>query len=323
MRPSAGRAPRIGSTPSVTSMQTTSSGSARPGDRCRVVAPQPDVFERSRLLAVGRIEKRRRASVRDADAGRGVIDVYEPIGVRVRQRLQQHALNHAEDRGIRADADRERHHRDRREQRQLHQAPNHMSHACRYAIDNRFVASPPVDRRVAPRLLSSRQTAPVRLSAGRQHTRLTNGGPHEKPSGSPCTWKRGRTPFSRDSTEKGTAPFRGAQVRRKRLHTRVRRDGHACVTAGLWLIAAGSYPRSASRSAREILATPLVLSPRQASRCSRRWWRLSNSSAAPRYRPSARADRGSPRRRATQLITRRCRSRRRCGAGSRCRRSNR
>jgi hypothetical protein len=79
-----------------------------------------------------------------------------------------------------------------------------------------------------------------------------------------------------------------------RAHTHASvRAGHACVMEVCVVTAADSCRRSASRSAHEILAKPLVLSQSQASQCLKRRWRSSSSPAAPTCRPSARVDLGS------------------------------
>ena len=61
-------------------------------------------------------------AVADLGARHVLPDADEPRGVRVRQRTDEHAVHDAEDRGVRADAERERRDRDGREQRRARQA---------------------------------------------------------------------------------------------------------------------------------------------------------------------------------------------------------
>ncbi len=62
------------------------------------------------------------ADVREIEAGRMVVDEDDPLGVGIRQRLDQHGIHHREDRHARSDAECERGGRDRRESRPARQA---------------------------------------------------------------------------------------------------------------------------------------------------------------------------------------------------------
>ena len=77
-------------------------------ERLRARAPLEEV---QRMHRDGRLRIRRLFPERD-----------EATGIRIRQRTQQHRVDEAEDRGVRADAEREREHGDRREARALAEA---------------------------------------------------------------------------------------------------------------------------------------------------------------------------------------------------------
>ena len=78
------------------------------GHALRVGLPHRHVPEHAAVLLVSEVEERRRAGVRQADAGGGVVEHDQLVGIRIRQRLEQHAFDHAEDRRIGADANRKR-----------------------------------------------------------------------------------------------------------------------------------------------------------------------------------------------------------------------
>ena len=79
-----------------------------------------ETFKRARSLAV--ISKQRvvEIHVRQAFRRRGVPEGHQSIRFFDRQWPQQHRIDDTEDRGVRANAEREREHRDRRERRPLH-----------------------------------------------------------------------------------------------------------------------------------------------------------------------------------------------------------
>ena len=73
----------------------------------------PKILERARHVArVPEIAMRPGGTLKSA-LGKGHPDLNHPIGLRKHQRLEQHGVNHAEDRGIRADPQRQRDHRHR------------------------------------------------------------------------------------------------------------------------------------------------------------------------------------------------------------------
>src|SRR6185503_7408255 len=90
-------------------------GIAGSGDAGRAFEPQRDRLERRVVLAVGEIKSRRRSELGDSPTRRLVHQRDEPVRIRQRQRLQQDAVHHAEDRDRRPDADPERQHRGQRE----------------------------------------------------------------------------------------------------------------------------------------------------------------------------------------------------------------
>ena len=85
-----------------------SANAATPAKRARPLAQVP-VF--------GHAELRERLLVPVAP------DHRQPLGTLIRQRPEEHAVDHAEDRGVGADAEREGEHRHEREARPLPQAP--------------------------------------------------------------------------------------------------------------------------------------------------------------------------------------------------------
>ena len=125
-RPSIGCTPSIGNTPSVTNSVAHFLGLREAGDAHGAGVPEPDILEGPAFLAIGEILKRRGAGAWQVDAGRGVVERDELVGARIRQRLQEHAFDDAEDRRIGADADRERQHRDARKERHPREAPQDL-----------------------------------------------------------------------------------------------------------------------------------------------------------------------------------------------------
>ena len=96
---------------------------ARAGNRSGAVVPQPDLFERPVLVPVGHVERRPLVHQVRLHPRRLVPDADQPLGLVVRQRLQQDAVDDAEQGGVRADADAERQHRHGREQRRPEESP--------------------------------------------------------------------------------------------------------------------------------------------------------------------------------------------------------
>ena len=93
----------------------------------RFVPPHADVLKHAAFLAVNEVQRRGHVEVLDIDAGRGVPQRDELPGVRIRQRLQQHAFDHAEDRRVGADADGQRHERNGGEHRRPRQPAQGMA----------------------------------------------------------------------------------------------------------------------------------------------------------------------------------------------------
>ncbi len=66
-------------------------GSARPVTARRVGRPHADVLKHAAFLAIGEVQRDRQVQFLDIDAGRGVPQRHNLLGVRIRQRLQQYA----------------------------------------------------------------------------------------------------------------------------------------------------------------------------------------------------------------------------------------
>ena len=92
----------------------------RLADTCHaegVATVATDVLERGVLLAVREVHKGAHAELWQVHGGRAVRDTDELLGVRIIQRLQKHAIHHAEHHSVGADADGQRNQRDGGEQR--------------------------------------------------------------------------------------------------------------------------------------------------------------------------------------------------------------
>jgi hypothetical protein len=76
-----------------------------------------------RVAAVAPVEERQVADVAGRSGRPPLADGDEAIGIRIRQRTEQHGIEDAEDRRVRADAEGERHERDRREAGRAPQQP--------------------------------------------------------------------------------------------------------------------------------------------------------------------------------------------------------
>ena len=85
----------------------------------------PDVLERPALVAIGEIGGGRLVEQRDVHARAPCARRRPAVRLVERQRLQQHAIDDAEDRGVGADADAQRQHRDRRERWRPKKTPKH------------------------------------------------------------------------------------------------------------------------------------------------------------------------------------------------------
>ena len=122
-------------------------GLGQAGDTDRAEFTEPDILENLTILAVGEVEKRRGPGSGQVDARQGVIEHDQLVGAWIRQRLQQHALDYAEDRRIGADADGQRQHRDAGEERHLGEASQNLveSHSETYGRRlSRFQVEPGV-----------------------------------------------------------------------------------------------------------------------------------------------------------------------------------
>jgi hypothetical protein len=78
-------------------------GLAMPGDGDGGVVPQPDVFERLRLLAVEKIGRGRLVERTCHQARRDVPHANQRLGTLERQRFEQHTVDDAEDERVGAD----------------------------------------------------------------------------------------------------------------------------------------------------------------------------------------------------------------------------
>ena len=85
------------------------------------VAELNELIDRLRLAAIIGDLREREARVLDAGGGLHLPQVHDAIGVRIRQRPQQHAVDDAEDRGVRADAEPQRQDESDRKPGQLRQ----------------------------------------------------------------------------------------------------------------------------------------------------------------------------------------------------------
>src|SRR3954465_9480066 len=76
-----------------------------------------DILKRRVLLAIDKEDRWRHVQVLDVDAGGGVPNTDQLLRMRIGQWLQQNAIDHAEDDGVRTDGDGQRKQRDRGKQR--------------------------------------------------------------------------------------------------------------------------------------------------------------------------------------------------------------
>ncbi len=96
------------SVPAVTARASDPLRLPTPGDRNLRAIPRPDVFEHPLVVAIGEIRRGTLIHDGEVQARPAVIQADEPLRLVEGQRLQQHAVDHAEDRGVGADADRQR-----------------------------------------------------------------------------------------------------------------------------------------------------------------------------------------------------------------------
>jgi len=101
-------------------------GLAYAGHAQRVAIVHADVLKRGTLLAIDEVKEGRHVQVVEADAGRCVPDADQLFRMGIAERLQKHAVDHAEDHRIGADADRKRDQDDRREKRGTKQTAEYL-----------------------------------------------------------------------------------------------------------------------------------------------------------------------------------------------------
>jgi hypothetical protein len=93
------------------------------------------VLDRRRLSLAIEVVGNRHARLRQAHQRVPVPDEHEPFGLGIRQRLEQQLVEEAENGGVRADAERERQHRDEREDRVLAEAPERVTDVLHECLD--------------------------------------------------------------------------------------------------------------------------------------------------------------------------------------------
>ena len=109
VRPSALSAPRTWKKLEVTNAERSCSGSPSPDSATVPVAQmRAELGARRAAFAQVRADPDRRAARAGIRSRPVEPDEHEPVGVAIRQRLEQHRAHDAEDRGVRADAERER-----------------------------------------------------------------------------------------------------------------------------------------------------------------------------------------------------------------------
>jgi len=108
--------------------------------------PQSQILEHPAVLTVGEVEERRSAGARDLDARCGVVEHDQLVRLRIRQRLQEHALNDAEHGSVGADPNREGQHRHGRKARHPGETADDLlqTHAQAYGRTVRRVAVWPI-----------------------------------------------------------------------------------------------------------------------------------------------------------------------------------
>ena len=145
------------------------------------VGPDAHILKDPILAAVGEIQRWRNVEVVDVDARGGVPERDELFGVGIGQRLEQDAVDHAEHRRVRADADSERQQRQDREHRRLRESSQRVHTSPRIADDT----APPGKSLVAA------DTHGRLLDRGRRVTSRSN------PAIATLTTRRGSSPCIR------------------------------------------------------------------------------------------------------------------------------
>ena len=117
----------------------------RPGDAGVAGAPQPEVFEGLVLLAVGEIHGRRTAErPGTGHSRRRVPDTDQRLRLRIRQGLDQDAVDHGKDSGIRANTKRQRQDDGSREGGSLSHAPERMPRITQERLEERESSLVPI-----------------------------------------------------------------------------------------------------------------------------------------------------------------------------------
>ena len=104
-----------GAVRNVKSVEAFGFSNARNADRVPVV--DTNVLKGLVLFAIDEVVGRRHVEVGDVDAGGGVPDADQFVGIRIGKRFEEHAFEDAEDHGVAANAGGERDERDGREKR--------------------------------------------------------------------------------------------------------------------------------------------------------------------------------------------------------------
>ena len=107
------------------------------GDAVRVTLIHRDVLEGVALLAIDEIVRRRHVEVFDLNAGSGVPDADEAVGIGVGKRLEQDAFHNAENKSIGADAGGERDQRDGGEEGRKAQAAQDLFELLQQGLHGR------------------------------------------------------------------------------------------------------------------------------------------------------------------------------------------
>ena len=101
---------------------------------------QTEALECSALLAIGEIKKRRRIGVREVHTGSRVVQIDRLIGVPIRQRFQQNSVDHAENRAVGPDSDRQSEGGNKCKHRRAGKPPKnvHESHCVSDAVSGKM-----------------------------------------------------------------------------------------------------------------------------------------------------------------------------------------
>jgi hypothetical protein len=109
-------------------------GVADPGYGHSAVCEESEVLEGPVFVAIGEVEIRRQPERAGIQTGRDVPQAHELVRLRVRQRLEQHGVDDTEDRGVRADSEREREHGRERERGPAQQPAKRIAKIASHGI---------------------------------------------------------------------------------------------------------------------------------------------------------------------------------------------